>query len=58
MDVANSEESPGGFWLYQAGMLDAAVGNPQKAADEFREALLQPDQSMLHHLARLAMSGH
>ena len=57
MDGANNEESPTGFWLYQAGMLDAALGNSQKAEDEFREALLQPDQSMLYHLTRLAMSG-
>ena len=56
MDKAQ-DASPSGRWFYNAGMLDQALGNTDKAQSEFREALLQPDQSMLYHLTRLAGAG-
>jgi hypothetical protein len=46
-----------GSWLYNAAMLDRAVGNTQQAEREFREVLLCPDQLMAYHLTRLALSG-
>jgi hypothetical protein len=54
---SDSSESPGGWWFYNVGMLDAGSGNTQQAARQFR-ALLSPDTPMTHHLTRLAMSGN
>lgn len=54
---SDSSESPGGWWSYNAGMLDAGSGNTLQASKEFREALLSPDTQMTYHLTRLAMSG-
>jgi len=51
-------ESRAGWWLYNAGMLDAATGNTQQAEKEFREAFLSADTLMTYHLTRLAMAGH
>jgi tetratricopeptide (TPR) repeat protein len=45
-----------GWWLYNAAMLDRAVGRTQQAETEFREALLFPDQLLTYHLTRLAIS--
>jgi tetratricopeptide (TPR) repeat protein len=53
----DSRDSPGGWWFYNAGMLDSESGNSQEASKEFREALLSPDTQMTYHLTRLAMSG-
>jgi tetratricopeptide (TPR) repeat protein len=47
-----------GSLLYHAGMLDRELGNTQQANQEFRDALLQPDQIMTYHLTRLALSGN
>ena len=55
---SDSSESPGGWWFYNAGMLEAGSGNPQEASREFRNALLSPDRLMTYHLTRLAMSGN
>jgi tetratricopeptide (TPR) repeat protein len=55
---SDSSDSPGGWWFYNVGMLDASSGNTQPAAREFREALLSPDTRMTYHLSRLAMSGN
>jgi len=55
---SDSSESPGGWWFYNAGMLDAGSGNAQEASREFREALLSPDRLMTYHLTRLALSGN
>ncbi|HEY4762388.1 MAG TPA: hypothetical protein VIH75_01845 [Candidatus Sulfotelmatobacter sp.] len=55
---SDSSHSPGGWWFYNVGMLDASSGNIQQAAREFREALLSPDTLMTYHLTRLAMSGN
>jgi tetratricopeptide (TPR) repeat protein len=45
-----------GWWLYNAAMLDRAIGNSQRAESEFRQALLYPDQMLTYHLTRLALS--
>jgi tetratricopeptide (TPR) repeat protein len=52
----NNEESGdhSSWWLYNVGMLDAALGNHDRAQKEFRQALLAPDQVMAYHLTRLA----
>jgi tetratricopeptide (TPR) repeat protein len=57
--LKNSGESsaPTGWWLYNAAMLDEALGNTQRAASEFHETLLRPDQLLSYHLTRLALSG-
>jgi tetratricopeptide (TPR) repeat protein len=55
---SDNSDSPGGWWFYNVGMLDASSGNTPQAAKEFREALLSPDTLMTHHLTRLAMSGN
>ena len=46
-----------GWLLYNAAMLDRAVGNTQRAEREFREAFLHPDQLMTYHLTRIELSG-
>ena len=45
-----------GWWLYNDAMLDRALGHAQKAASEFRQVLLYPDQMLTYHLTRLALS--
>jgi len=45
-----------GWWLYNAAMLDRALGHAEKAASEFRQVLLFPDQMLTYHLTRLALS--
>jgi hypothetical protein len=47
-----------GWLLYNAAMLDRAVGNAQRAEKEFREAFFRPDQLLTYHLTRLELSGH
>jgi tetratricopeptide (TPR) repeat protein len=54
---ADSSDSPSGWSFYNAGLLDATLGNTQRATRAFREALLSPDTLMTYHLTRLAMSG-
>ena len=46
-----------GWWLYNAALLDQAVGRADQAKKEFREALLHPDQLLTYHLTRLALSS-
>ena len=55
---SDSSDSSGGWWFYNAGMLDAGLGNAEQASREFREALLSADTMMTYHLTRLAMSGN
>jgi tetratricopeptide (TPR) repeat protein len=57
MKNSGGNDSPSGWWLYNAAMLDDALGNTEQAKTEFREALLSPDQLMTYHLTRLAISG-
>ncbi len=46
-----------GWWLYNAAMLDRAVGRSEQAENEFRSALLFPDQMLTYHLTRLALAN-
>jgi tetratricopeptide (TPR) repeat protein len=46
-----------GWWLFNAAMLDRALGHSQQAESEFRSALLFPDQMLTYHLTRLALSN-
>jgi tetratricopeptide (TPR) repeat protein len=46
-----------GWWLYNAAMLDRALGRADQAENEFRSALLFPDQMLTYHLARLARAN-
>src|SRR5262249_41745436 len=46
-----------GWWLYNVGMLDRAIGHTEQADTEFRDALLFPDQLLTYHLTRLALSN-
>jgi len=56
--VSTSEiSSRTGWWLYNAGMLDRAIGHREQADTEFRDALLFPDQLLTYHLTRLALSN-
>ncbi len=57
LKTSGESGSPGGWWFYNAGVLDQALGNSQEADKEFRQALLQPDQLLAYHLTRLAMSA-
>src|SRR5579871_2391946 len=52
---SGGNDSPSGWWLYNVGLLEAAVGNHRQAETHFREALLSPDTLMSYHLTRLAM---
>ena len=46
-----------GWWLYNAAMLDRALGRSEQAENEFRSALLFPDQMLTYHLTRLARAN-
>jgi len=45
-----------GWWLYDQGMLDRALGREQQAQRGFRRAFLLPDRLLSYHLAREAMA--
>jgi tetratricopeptide (TPR) repeat protein len=45
-----------GWWLYNIAMLNRAMGQSQRAEEEFHDALLFPDQMLTYHLTRLALS--
>ncbi len=49
--------SRSGWWFYNVGMVDHALGHTQQAEKEFRAALLSPDQLLSYHLTRLAVSS-
>lgn len=55
--MKSSGENNSGWWFYNAAMLDDALGNTKQAQQEFRQALLSPDQLMTYHLTRLATTG-
>ena len=46
-----------GWWLYTAGVLQIAMGDPQKGNASLHEALLAPETRMSYHLSRLALAG-
>ena len=47
-----------GWQLYNAGVLNNALGNTEQARDKFHKALLLSDSLMSYHLTRLAMSSN
>jgi hypothetical protein len=57
-DVRSTGETSSrtGWWLYNAAMLDRALGRSEKAGSEFRQVLLYPDQMLTYHLTRWALS--
>ncbi len=60
LDRAKNEgdaNSRTGWWLYNVGLLDRALGHDQQAEREFRQALLSADQLLTYHLTRLALSN-
>jgi len=55
---AMSETSSfGGWWMYNAGMLERALGREDNAQKEFRSALLLPDRMLSYHLTREALNS-
>src|SRR5262249_16919058 len=44
-----------GWWLYNAAMLERALGRTEQAEAAFRSVLLFPDQMLSYHLTRLAL---
>ena len=51
-----TNSSPG-WWLYNAGILQMALGETQKGHASLRGALLAAETRMSHHLSRLALAG-
>jgi Flp pilus assembly protein TadD len=47
-----------GWWVYDHGMLNRALGNEQEAQQDFRRVFLLPDRLLSYHLAREAMAAH
>jgi hypothetical protein len=47
----------GGWWIYNAGMLERALGREEDAQREFRNALLLPDRLLSYHLTREALNS-
>jgi tetratricopeptide (TPR) repeat protein len=45
-----------GWWLYNAGMLNRALGQEKEAKESFRRVFLSPDRLLSYHLAREAMA--
>jgi predicted Zn-dependent protease len=46
-----------GFWAYNAGMLNGALGNESQAKADFHRALLLPDRLLSYHLTREALAN-
>jgi len=53
---ASESSSPTGWWLYNLALLDRAAGHNVQAQEEFRQALLSPNEMLSYHLTRLAMA--
>lgn len=45
-----------GWWVYNAGILERALGREQEAQEKFRKALLLPDRLLSYHLTREALA--
>jgi tetratricopeptide (TPR) repeat protein len=45
-----------GWWWYNIGTIQAALGHKDQAREAFNKALLLPDSMMSHHLSRAAMA--
>jgi hypothetical protein len=48
--------SRSGSWLYNIGMLQAALNRKEAAKESLQSSLLHPDAQMSHHLAREALA--
>ncbi len=46
-----------GWWVYNTGMIDRALGREREAEADFRKALLLPDRLLSYHLTREAMDS-
>jgi tetratricopeptide (TPR) repeat protein len=46
-----------GWWIYNSGMLQRALGREDDAQREFRSALLLPDRMLSYHLTREALNS-
>jgi tetratricopeptide (TPR) repeat protein len=46
-----------GWWWYNIGTIQAALGHKDLASQAFNNALLLPDSMMSHHLSRVAMAS-
>jgi hypothetical protein len=46
-----------GWWWYNIGTIQAALGHKDLAGEAFNNALLLPDSMMSHHLSRIAMAS-
>jgi Flp pilus assembly protein TadD len=47
-----------GWWAYDHGMLNRALGHEQQAQQDFRRVFLLPDRLLSYHLTREAMAAH
>jgi hypothetical protein len=47
-----------GWWFYNCGLIDTALGHAADAEAEFRNALLMPDHLLAYHFTRLAIAQH
>jgi tetratricopeptide (TPR) repeat protein len=45
-----------GWWWYNLGTMEQALGRKEQAAAAFRKALLLPDSMMSHHMSRVALA--
>jgi tetratricopeptide (TPR) repeat protein len=45
-----------GWWLYDVGMLNRALGREKEAEESFRRVFLLPDRLLSYHLSRQAIS--
>jgi tetratricopeptide (TPR) repeat protein len=45
-----------GWWWYNLGIIQVALGHKDKAREAFNKSLLLPDSMMSHHLSRAAMA--
>jgi tetratricopeptide (TPR) repeat protein len=46
-----------GWWVYNHGMLNRALGHEEEAQQDFRRVFLLPDRTLSYHLARQAMAA-
>lgn len=57
LSSTEGRDAPGSWAHYSAGVLRMALGDQKQGLAALREALLQPDSHMSHHLTRLALAG-
>jgi len=47
-----------GWWSYNCGLINTALGRAADAEAEFRSAILMPDNLLSYHFTRLALAHH